>query len=238
MRKLYYLYTWLIFIPLFVLETVFFGALCLLLSPLLSPRQLGFSTAVPWSRFGLLLGWVSVNVQGREHIDPKQSYVVVANHLSLFDIWVLYASLNMDLRWVGKKEVRYIPIIGICCTALGHILIDRRNREQAMQSLKKARARIVRGTSILFFPEGTRSRNGALQPFKKGAFHIAQDLNLPVLPVSILGTHEILPSDTSRLTPARQVTLVIHPPISLENHGADDLKTLSHHAIQSALNAP
>lgn len=238
MRTLYYLYTWLIFIPLFVIETMLFGVLCLLLSPLLSPRQLGFTTAVLWSRIGLLLGWDTVNVQGREHIDPTQSYVVVANHLSLFDIWVLYGSMNMDLRWVAKKEVRYIPIIGVCCTALGHIFIDRRNREHALQALQKARARIIRGTSILFFPEGTRSRNGTLQPFKKGAFHIAQDVNLPVLPVSILGTHDILPSDTSRLTPARQVTLVIHPPISLKNHEADDLKTLSQRAIQSALSAP
>lgn len=235
MRILYFLYTWLVFIPMVVLDTVFFGAICLLMAPFFSARRVGFATAVPWSRAGLAISWVTVNVHGREHIDPKQSYVVVANHLSLFDIWVLYACLNMDLRWVAKKEVRYIPIIGISCVALGHIFVDRSNHTKAMASLDKARNRIVNGTSILFFPEGTRSRTGELKPFKKGAFHMAQDLNLPVLPVSIIGTREILPSDTARLTPAREVTLVIHPPIRSDEQDVDSLIARAQSAIRSGL---
>lgn len=235
MRLLYLLYTWLVFTPLLVLDTVLFGLLCLLLAPFLSPRRVGFSTAVPWARLGLLFSWVRVRVHGLEHIDPRQSYVVVANHLSLFDIWVLYGHLRMDLRWVAKKEVFYIPIIGICCVALGHVFVDRSNHQRAMASLEKARQRIVRGTSILFFPEGTRSRTGALRPFKKGAFHLARDLDLPILPVSIIGTREILPSDTARLTPGREVTLVIHAPIGAGSQDAEALAALSHAAIQSAL---
>ncbi len=235
MRLLYLLYTWLVFIPLFVLDTVFFGLLCLVLAPFLSARRVGFSTAVPWARMGLLFSWVRVRVHGFEHINPRQSYVVVANHLSLFDIWVLYGHLNMDLRWVAKKEVFYIPIIGICCVALGHVFVDRSNHRRAMASLEKARQRIVRGTNILFFPEGTRSRSGQMRPFKKGAFHLARDLQLPVLPVSIIGTREILPSDTARLTPGREVTIVIHAPISANDHDADALAALSFNAIGSAL---
>lgn len=163
MRILYFLYTWLVFIPLVVLDTVFFGAICLLMAPFFSPRRVGFATAVPWARVGLATSWVTVHIHGREHVDPTQSYVVVANHLSLFDIWVLYGWLNMDLRWVAKKEVRYIPIIGICCVALGHVFVDRSNHSKAMASLQQARDRITNGTSILFFPEGTRSRTGELE---------------------------------------------------------------------------
>jgi 1-acyl-sn-glycerol-3-phosphate acyltransferase len=235
MRILYFLYTWLVFIPLVVLDTVFFGAVCLLMAPFFSPRRVGFATAVPWARVGLATSWVTVHIHGREHINPKQSYVVVANHLSLFDIWVLYGWLNMDLRWVAKKEVRYIPIIGISCVALGHIFVDRSNHSKAMASLQQARDRIINGTSILFFPEGTRSRTGELKPFKKGAFHMAQDLDLPVLPVTIIGTREILPSDTARLTPAREVTLVIHPPIRSDDIDVDTLIERSHSAIRSGL---
>ena len=220
-----------------LLETVFFGVLCLLLAPFISARRVGFSTAVPWARLGLMFSWVTVKVHGREHIDPKQSYIVVANHLSLFDIWVLYGWLNMDLRWVAKKEVRYIPIIGICCVALGHVFVDRRDNNKARASLDKARSRIVHGTSILFFPEGTRSRSGELQSFKKGAFHMAQDLSLPILPVSIIGTREILPSDTSRLTPGRTVTLVIHPPISHAERDVDSIISLSHNAIAAGIHS-
>ncbi|MDF1781984.1 MAG: lysophospholipid acyltransferase family protein [Alcanivoracaceae bacterium] len=218
-----------------LLETVFFGVLCLLLAPFISARRVGFSTAIPWAKLGLMFSWVTVKVHGHEHIDPKQSYIVVANHLSLFDIWVLYGWLNMDLRWVAKKEVRYIPIIGICCVALGHIFVDRRDNNKARASLDKARHRIVRGTSILFFPEGTRSRSGALQPFKKGAFHMAKQLSLPILPVSIVGTREILPSDTSRFTPGRTVTLVIHPPISQAERDVDSVIKLSHDAIAAGI---
>jgi len=237
MRLLYLLYTWLVFIPLFVLDTLFVGCLRLLLAPFLSARKVGFSTAVPWSRVGLLFSWVKVHVHGLEHIDRSQSYIVVANHLSLFDIWVLYGWLRMDLRWVAKKEVAWIPIIGICCVALGHVFIDRANRNKAMASLEKARARITRGTSILFFPEGTPSRTGKITPFKKGDFHMAKELNLPVLPVSMLGTQEILPSDTARLTPAREVRLIIHAPISAADHDVDTHTQLSHSPVASALSA-
>ena len=235
MRLLYLLYTWLVFIPLLVAETVFFGVLCLLLAPFLSPRKVGACTAVPWSRLGLMFSWVKVRVHGLEHIEKRQSYVVVANHLSLFDIWVLYGHLGMDLRWVAKKEVFYIPIVGLCCVALGHIFIDRGNHRRAVASLARARQRIIRGTSILFFPEGTRSRTGELQTFKKGAFHMAKDLEVPVLPVTITGTREILPSDTARLTPGREVVIVIHAPISSRDRNAELLGSLSHDAISSAL---
>lgn len=237
MRQVYALYTWLFFIPLIVLDCIFFGAVCLLLWPFLSARHVGFATAIPWARIGLFFSGVKVTVHGREHLNKAQGYVVVANHLSLFDILVLYGWTYIDLRWVVKKELRYVPIVGICCTALGHVFVDRSNPEKAIASLQKSKKRMVNGTSILFFPEGTRSRDGKLQRFKKGAFHMAKDLNLPVLPISIQGTREILPSDTSRLTPGKEVTLVIHPPIEIGGRDANELARLSHSVISAGLQA-
>lgn len=240
-RQPQHLHTWLVFIPLVALSTVFFGSMCLLLAPFMSPRRVAQWTAVPWSRFGLWLSRIKVEVRGREYVAPGQSYIVVANHLSLYDIWVLYGWLGMDIRWVAKKEVRYIPIIGIACVALGHVFVDRSDPVRAAASLEKAKRRICNGTSIIFFPEGTRSRNGELQQFKKGAFRMAHELLLPVLPVSIRGTREILPSDTSDLTPGREVTVVIHAPIPVTDQDkpeVDHLLSLSRSAIAAGLEGP
>lgn len=234
-------YIWLVFVPLLTVSTVWFGTLCMILAPFIGSRAAGRLTAVPWSRFGMWLSRTEVDVQGREHILPGQSYVVVANHLSLYDIWVLYGWLDLDIRWVAKKEVRYIPIVGTACIALGHVFVDRANHERAIASLNAAKSRITQGTSVIFFPEGTRSRSGELQAFKKGAFRMAVELSLPILPVTLRGTREILPSDTSDLTPGRDVKMIIHPPIpvsSVENHDLDRLAGLSRTAILSGLDTP
>lgn len=211
-RLIYNLYIWLIAIPLVFLSTVFFGSLCLAIAPFIGPRRAGSLCGVPWARFGLLITGTSVEVNGREHIQPQQSYVIVANHLSLYDIWVLYGHLGMDFRWVAKQELRRVPIVGRACEVLGHVFIDRSDSPRARASLEQARQQIVHGTCILFFPEGTRSRDGRIQPFKKGAFRMAVDMQLPVLPLTINNTQHILPPDGLRQTPGK-AEILIHPPV-------------------------
>ncbi len=218
-NALFFVYSWFIFAPLMLAATVLFGLLCFLLVPFLGPRRAGRLTAVPWSRLGLILSGVQVRLHGLEHLDPKQSYVIVANHLSQYDIWVLYGHLDKDFRWVMKQELRKVPVIGPCCALLGHIFIDRSDSRAAIASLETAKARLVGGTSILFFPEGTRSRDGELRPFKKGAFRMAQDLGLPLLPVTLTGTREILPPDSLRMHPGG-AALTVHPPVAID--GADE----------------
>ena len=218
-HALFFVYSWFIFAPVMALATLFFAVVCLLLLPFLGPRRVARITAVPWARLGLLLSGVQIHIEGREHLRPGQSYVIVANHLSQVDIWVLYGYLGIDFRWVMKQEMRRVPVIGYCCARLGHIFIDRRDHQSAVASLARAERQLADGTSILFFPEGTRSRSGTLQAFKKGAFRMAQDLDLPLLPVTITGTHDILPPDTLRLQ-SGTVGLTLHPPIKVE--GGDD----------------
>ncbi|MBF5057165.1 1-acyl-sn-glycerol-3-phosphate acyltransferase [Alcanivorax sp. 521-1] len=214
-NALFFIYSWFLFAPLMLAATLLFGLLCFLLMPFLGPRRVARLTAVPWSRLGLMLSGVQVRLHGTEHLDPKQSYVIVANHLSQYDIWVLYGHLDKDFRWVMKHELRKVPVIGFSCALLGHIFIDRRDSRAAMASLETAKARLVDGTSILFFPEGTRSRDGELRPFKKGAFRMAQDLGLPLLPVTLTGTREVLPPDTLRLHPG-PVALTVHAPVTVD----------------------
>lgn len=238
-RFLYFIYVWLILIPLVLLATLFFGISCPLIAPVVGPRRAGQLCALPWARIGLFLNGVRVDVYGREHVDPKQSYVIVANHLSHTDIWVLYGYLGIDIRWVAKMELSRVPVVGTACVALGHVFIDRSNRGRAIASLERAKERIVNGTSIIFFPEGTRSRAGEMLPFKKGAFRMAQDLRMPILPLTLSGTREILPPDTARLAPGN-ARIIIHPPIAVEGDSEEELASLmerSRAAIASGLEA-
>ena len=237
MRLFFFLYSWLVFVPLMAATTLLFGALCLLLVPFLPADQVARLTAVPWARLCLFYSNVRVDVHGREHLQPGQSYVIVANHLSQFDIFVLYGYLGVDFRWVMKHELRKMPVIGICCEKLGHIFINRSDTQAAIASLQQARARLANGASVLFFPEGTRSRTGQLKPFKKGAFKMAQDLQLPVLPVTLTGTFEILPPGTARLRPGQHAQITLHPAIVPVGTSEAELVQLIHQS-QAAIAAP
>lgn len=225
MRKLYKIYAWLVFAPILVLSTVFFGVSAVILLFFLSPRQVGVLCAKTWARVNSYATPMFVTVRGRENVDPHQSYVIVSNHQSQFDIFVLYGWLNIDFKWVMKKELRKVPVIGVACERLGHIYVDRSNRESALASINAAKQRIVDGTSVLFFPEGTRSRDRRMRPFKKGAFRMALDLQLPILPVTIVGTRDILPSDTLDLYPGR-AAMIIHPPIAVDRYDTSRLNEL------------
>ncbi len=218
MRHLYQPYKWLILMPVIVVTTIFFGGLAVLLCLFLDPKIPSLLCGVTWARINSWITPMLVRVTGRKFIDPKQSYVVISNHQSQYDIFVLYGWLGVDFKWVMKKELRRTPFIGVSCEKLGHIFIDRADRNAAVRTINAAKKKITGGTSVLFFPEGTRSRSGRLGPFKKGAFRMALDLGLPILPVTIRGTRAVLPPDTLDIFPGR-ADLIIHPP--METSGWD-----------------
>jgi 1-acyl-sn-glycerol-3-phosphate acyltransferase len=225
LRKLYQIYTWLVYVPIVGLSTAFFGTAVLILLVFLKPRIVGPLCGKGWARVNSYAAPMLVTVIGRENIDPRQSYVIVSNHQSQFDIFVLYGWLDIDFKWVMKQELRKVPVIGITCERLGHIYVDRSNRDAALASINAAKQRIVDGTSVVFFPEGTRSREKQMRPVKKGAFRMALDLQLPILPITIRGTREILPSDTTELYPGR-ATMIIHPPIPIDDYDHTRLSDL------------
>lgn len=229
MRKILYLlyqpYKWFVYIPFFCLSTLFFGSTAAILAFIANDRIASYVGGVLWARINAWMTPVSVSVSGRENVDAAQSYVVVANHQSAFDIFTLYGFLNIDFKWVMKQEVRKLPGIGIGCEKVGHIFIDRSNHESALRSLNEAKKKIVNGTSIIFFPEGTRSHDGAIKAFKKGAFKMALDLDLPILPVTIHGTREILPNKTLDLFPGR-IFMQIHPPIPVNEYSDETIDAL------------
>lgn len=222
---LYQPWKWLVVAPLLAASTVFFSALILLLLPFLSPGTVSRLCGGGWARFNAFMTPMRVRVRGREHLAPGQSYVLVCNHQSHYDVFVLYGWLGVDFKWVMKAELRRVPVLGATCARLGHVYIDRSNRADALATLEAAKDRIRGGTSVLFFPEGTRSRSGDLGEFKKGAFRMALDLGLPILPMTIRGTRDVLPAKGLDLRPG-SATLTIHPPIPIEGCTADDLPEL------------
>jgi 1-acyl-sn-glycerol-3-phosphate acyltransferase len=222
---LYQPYKYLVFAPALLVSTLILAAIAVLLCFVLPPRMVSWLCGVTWARINALTIPVRLRVEGREHVTPGQSYVVACNHQSHIDVLVLYGWLGVDFRWVMKQELRGVPGLGIACSRLGHIYIDRSNHQAALASIENAKQRIIGGTSVLFFPEGTRSRSGALGPFKKGAFHFAVDLGLPILPVTITGTRTILPPDGVDLMPG-SARMIIHPPIETEGTDRKDIGPL------------
>ncbi len=191
LRWLFVPWTVLVTWPWIVVSTTVNGALAVTLSAV--SQRLGFYAGVVWARSLNWATWVRVRVAGRELVQPRQSYVIMSNHQGAYDILALYGFLNLQFRWVMKQELRRVPFLGWGCAAIGHIFVDRGNSSRAIASLETAKRRLAGGVSVLFFPEGTRSDDGRLLPFKKGGFAMARQLNLPILPVSIAGSWRILP---------------------------------------------
>jgi 1-acyl-sn-glycerol-3-phosphate acyltransferase len=232
---LYQPYKYLIFFPLFVVVTIFCSVFAALFAMLFAPR-IGSYFGVLWAK---LCSWITpmfVTVKNRHNIDPKQSYVVVANHQSAYDIFVLYGYLGIDFKWVMKKELRKAPGIGWASEKVGHIFIDRSSARSAMESIEAAKRNLINGTSVVIFPEGTRSRTGELGKFKKGAFKIAFELELPILPVTIRDTYKILGSGFFNLMPGN-TELIIHEPVKSCDYKDDHDKLVEkvHQIIGSAL---
>jgi len=165
-----------------------------------------------WGRSILIVSRIKVSVKGLSNIDGSKSYIYMSNHQSNFDIPVLLGHLKVQFRWLAKMELFKIPIFGHAMRKAGYISIDRNNRESAFESLKTAAQKIKNGLSVLIFPEGTRSRDGNIRPFKKGGFVVAIDSGVPIVPIVITGTRSIMTKGSLRINPGK-VTMIIHQPI-------------------------
>lgn len=231
---LYQIYVWLVYFPLVILFTLLFSALTILFATLVNPEWASRVFAVTWAKTLAYLTPVRVTVEGGEHAHRGQSYVVVINHQSQYDILVVYGWLQLDLKWVIKQELRKMPGIGLGCEKAGHIFVDRRNPKQASKAIREALARLGNGVGILFFPEGTRSLDGHLLPFKKGAFRLSNEQEIPILPVTLVGTRDILPARSLKPFPG-SVRMVIHPAIMPQGKDVDQLMEETRSAISSAM---
>jgi 1-acyl-sn-glycerol-3-phosphate acyltransferase len=151
-----------------------------------------------WSSVVLGVAGVRMHIRFAAPLDPKRPYVYMSNHLSSVDIWAMFRGVPTQFRFIAKKQLRRIPIFGWAMSAGRFIFIDRANPGAARRSIDEAAQRIAKGCSVVIYPEGTRSRDGTLLPFKKGGFHLAMSAGVDIVPVAIRGTREIMPA--GRLT--------------------------------------
>ena len=194
-----------------------------------------------WSRACLRNARIELDVTGRDHMAPGATYLVMSNHQSLYDIPVLFQAVGPNIRMITKRELFRVPIFGGALDAAGFIAIDRSDRNAAIRSLHRARELLASGTHVWIAPEGTRSLDGALLPFKKGAFYLALEAGLPILPVTLQGTRSILPARGFRSDPGHRVRVTIHsfvdpvPYAARGKAGRADLMEHVRHVMESAL---
>lgn len=154
-----------------------------------------------------------------EKLDPKQSYVFVANHQGSFDIWLIYGYLGRNFKWLMKKELEKVPLVGTACKKANHIFVERGNSAKIKQMYDEARRILRSGMSLCVFPEGRRTMDGQMGPFKKGAFVLAQDIKLPIVPLRIDGSFDVLPRTKGiNFVHRHQLTLTIHEPIPFDEN--------------------
>ena len=212
-----------LFFSTVVLATLYYGMQVLIAAWLgMRPEPQGFydRTARKWSRLLLRAAGTPVVVRGLEHLPPPP-VVYVANHASMFDILALVATVPGTVRFVAKKELLRVPLFGPAMKAAGHIAIDRQNRQAAFEAYDTAAAIIRSGISAVVFPEGTRSRTGELMEFKKGPFVLAIAAQVPIVPMWIANTFDILPKG-SRMLRRHPIPLCYGPPIATEGLVYDD----------------
>lgn len=235
---LYQVYVWLVLMPVAAMLTLISGWMSVLVAATWNPEVAGRNVAPRWGRVICWLTPARVCVEGAENADPRKTYVVVCNHQSLYDIFLVYGWLKLDLKWVMKAELRKMPGVGIGCASLGHIFVERGNPEQTRRAVDDALDRVGNGVGVLFFSEGTRSKDGRLLPFKKGAFRFATSQQLPILPVTIDGARDIQRANSMLIFPGK-MRMVIHPAIETEGRWTEEdvpeLMERTRSAIASAL---
>jgi len=203
------------------------------LSPEASDRRLA-----AWSRAIIERARIDLRVEGREHASPGESFVLMSNHQSLYDVPVVYQALGRRIRMVAKKELFRVPVWGRAMHRAGFIALDRQSRGRSRQTLLESSDILLSGTSIWIAPEGTRSRTGELGEFRKGGFHLALQSGCRILPISIIGTRAVLPAKGARITDGCTVRVVLHQPIDPAAFGEqhrDQLILAVRQAIASAL---
>ncbi len=218
-------------IPAITIYTIVLGTASIVSSLWDRRGYFAHGCARAWSRLILKTTGVGVTVEGLDRIRPGETYVFVSNHQSIYDTPVVFASLPYQLRIIAKESLARFPVLGWHLRRGGHLFVDRRHPDRA-GILKRWRALVSEGLSLIIYAEGTRSVDGHVARFKAGSFMLAIEAQLPIVPVAIIGTRQVMPKGRLRTEPA-DVTLVVHDPIqppSIEAPTAHDAKALADRA--------
>ena len=236
MKILYRIYQCIFMLPLLVISTILASLAVGIGSMLGGGKWWGYYPAKCWGKFVCWITLVKVTVKGQENIDAKKPYVFVANHQSAYDIFAVYGYLGHNFRWLMKKSLEKIPFLGWGCKRAGHVFVDNSTPAAVRETMATARKQLQKDMSITVFPEGSRSWDGKMIQFKKGAYLLAVQFNLPIVPVTIDGAFDVMPR-FEKLPKWGHIKITIHKPIEVPEGGfrVKDVMAESYDAIHSAL---
>ena len=222
--------------PVLVVSSIITALLTGIGSMLGGGKWWGYYPAHIWGKIVCWITMVKVSVTGKENIDPKKPYVFVANHQSAYDIFVIYGYLGHSFRWMMKKSLEKIPFIGWSCKRAGMVFVDNSSPAAIKETMAKARTQLQNDQSLIVFPEGSRTWNGKLSPFKKGAYLLAVQFGLPIVPITIDGAFDVMPR-FKKVPNWGHVKLTIHKPIVPPEGGfrIKDVMEETYNTIHSSL---
>ena len=198
-------------------------------------RLVHFYAAVPWAKVILWVCGARVKVNGQKNVDRDEARIYLSNHQSYFDIFVLLAHLPADFKFILKQELMRIPLLGFAMKGARYIAIDREDPRKAVKSMNEAAMKIKEGSSMLIFPEGTRSQDGKLQPFKTGGFRLALKAGCDVVPVAINNSRNIVPKKSLKINKGT-IDMNIGTPISVKDYTKKDMDKLMDQVREAILN--
>ena len=236
MVVLRFLYQWIIVMPIMVVITIMTALITIIGCFLGNHRVWGYYPGLIWSRLFCLISLVRIEVRGGEKLDRSASYVFVAGRQGAYDIFLIYGYLGHKFKWMMKSSLRRIPFVGAACAAAGFIFVDRSGKG-LRETLAAAEKILTGGMSLVVFPEGSRTPDGKIHRFKKGAYQIADDLSLPVVPLTIDGSYRVLSKNSKLIRPGK-IVLTVHDPIFPQADGHYDMDALitdSYRVIEAAL---
>lgn len=235
---LYRLYQLFIVLPLFIVLSIITATVTVIGCRLGNGHFWGYYPGKIWARITCYLLLLPVHVEGRENLDPKQSYVFVANHQGAFDIFLIYGFLNRNFKWMMKKSLRKVPFLGVACEYAHHIYVDRSGASKIRKTYDNAREILREGMSLVVFPEGARTFTGHMGKFRRGAFMLASELQLPVCPLTINGSFNVKPRTKDFFWVFwHPMSLTIHKPIPYKPNDDHEREMMaeSYDAVMSGL---
>lgn len=225
MTLIYRIYQLFIALPILLVCTMLTCIITIIGSFIGGAHFWGYYPAKIWSMVMCRLLLLPIKIKGKENVDKKSSYVFVANHQGAFDIFLVYGFIGRNFKWMMKKSIRNIPLVGKACESARHIFVDKTGPKKIQETYNKAREILKEGTSLVVFPEGARSFTGHMGVFKRGAFQLADELQLPVVPVTINGPFDVLPRTKGfYFVNFHKLEMTIHQPIMPKGKGPKNVK--------------
>jgi 1-acyl-sn-glycerol-3-phosphate acyltransferase len=237
-KYLYRIYQIFIAVPLTIVATIITSVTVTIGCTLCNGHYWGYAPGKWWARFILWIFLLPVKVEGRENLQQGESYVFVSNHQGAFDIFLIYGHLLRNFKWMMKQGISKIPFVGFACKMSHQIFVDKSGPSKIRDSYRKAREILRDGTSLVVFPEGARTFSGHMGNFRRGAFMLADELQLPVVPLTINGSFNVMPRMRDwHFVCWHPLTLTIHAPIRPESQGADNIRRTMDESYQTIMSA-